>query len=104
MTFADDRPGTHAALEGHEVSLGLTREADEDEGRKVEAETPLVEERATASDDARFLKGADPAQARRRGNAGPAGEFDVGRAAVVLQLPQDLPVDGIETGFQPNLR
>jgi hypothetical protein len=57
----------------------------------------LVEQSAIALDEARFLQRPHPAKARRRRNADPARQFDIGHAAVTLQLLQDLPVDGIET-------
>src|SRR5262249_46827069 len=100
VALAHDRPGADLLLERDEVGFRLAGQADEDEGGEVEAERLFVEQCAVASDEAGLFQGADPAEARRRRDAYPAGQLDVGHAAVVLQLVQDLPVDGVQAGFQ----
>ena len=75
-------------------------QADQAEGDDVHAERRSVEQRAVAADDARLLQLLDAPQAGRRGNADAAGQLDIGHAAVVLQLPQDFPVDRVQIGLQ----
>src|SRR3954468_9665873 len=68
------------------------------------AETLLVKQRPISLDVAGLLERAHASQAGRSGNADPAGELHVGHAAVVLQLLENLPVDGVETGGHGRLR
>ena len=62
------------------------------------AELFLVEQGAVALDVARLLQRADAAKAWRRRDADAACQLDVGDAAVLLQLLEDLAVDGVESG------
>jgi len=75
-------------------------QADEAEGDDVHAERRGIEQSAVALDDAGFLQPPDTAQARRSGNADTARQFDIGHAPVALEFAQDLPVDGVEVGFE----
>src|SRR5215468_5610033 len=62
------------------------------------AEKLLVEQRTIALDVAGLFERAHAAQARRSRDADPARKLDIGDAAVILQLLENLAVDGIETG------
>jgi hypothetical protein len=62
------------------------------------AELFLVEQSAVALDIARLLQRADAAQARRRRDSDATRQLHVGDAAVLLQLLEDLAVDGVESG------
>ena len=68
------------------------------EHRHLVAQQLLVEQRPIALDEARLLQRPHPPQARRRRNADPPRQLHIGDAAVVLQLLEDFPVDGVETG------
>lgn len=96
---AHDRPAAGAVGEGFQVDFRLAVEADEAEGDDVHAERWRVEQRAVALDDALVLEALDAAQAGRGGDADPARQLDIGHASVILQLAQDLPVDGVEIGL-----
>jgi hypothetical protein len=62
------------------------------------AETFLVEQGAVALDVAGLLQRAHPPQAGRSRDADAAGKLDIGDSAILLQLLEDLPVNGVETG------
>ncbi len=51
---------------------------------------------AIAADVARLFQGAHPAQAGRRRDADPSGQFHIGDSAVGLDLGQDFQVDVVE--------
>src|SRR5262249_2411076 len=99
-----DRLIAHEGLERRKVGFGLTGEMDHREHRHLEAEQLLVEQAAIALDVAGLLKRAHPAQAGRRRNADAARQLDIGHAAVVLELLEDLPVNGIEADRQGSLQ
>jgi hypothetical protein len=48
-------------------------------------------------DEARFLQRPDPAKTGRRSDFHPIRQFDIGHAAIGLQLGQYLPVNGVKT-------
>src|SRR5258707_15314812 len=64
--------------------------------RYLAAEGLLIEQRAISFDVAGLLKTANAAQARRRRDAGPAGQLHIGDSAVMLRLTQDIAVDGVQ--------
>src|SRR4029079_12555135 len=68
------------------------------EDRHLVAELFFIEQRAVALDVASLLQRTNAAQAGRGRDADPARQFDGGDAAVLLQLLEDLAVDGIEAG------
>ena len=96
VAFPDLRPVADHGLEGFQVMFRLAAEADIGENRDVEAKRLGLQVGMVAPDIARFLQGADPAQAGRRGNTGQLGQFDVGYAPVGLEIVQDSPVDAIQ--------
>src|SRR3546814_17879371 len=63
--------------------------------RSLETKLLRIEVGVIAADEAGLLEGAHPAQAGRRRNAGVRGQFDIGHAAVRLQIVQDPPVDPV---------
>src|SRR5262245_24936650 len=75
------------------------------EHRHLIAEALLVEQRPIALDVTRLLQRAHTAQARRRRNTDSVRQLDVGDSPVVLQLLEDLAVDGIKScgQFRPPL-
>src|SRR6185312_10048756 len=85
-------------LEGNEIGLGLAVQPNHGEGRNIEAERPVIQDRGEALDDACLLERTHPAQTRRRRDAYLAGKLDIGDAPVGLKLAQDSPVGGIEAG------
>ena len=102
--FAHQRLRAHELLESGKIGFRLARQMHHGEHRHLVAELLLVEQRAVALDVAGLLQRAHAAQAGRRRNADPARQLDIGHAAVVLQLFQNLAVDGIESGGQAPLR
>jgi hypothetical protein len=66
------------------------------EGRHLTAQCLLIEQCPIALDVACLFQAADTAQAGRRRYTHPAGEFHVGDSAVILQLAQDVAVDGVQ--------
>ena len=102
--LAHQRLLAHEILERLEVGLGLAGEVDHGEHRDLVAEQLLVEQRPVALDEARLLQRPHPAQAGRRRNADPPRQLHIGDAAVVLQLLQDFPVDGVEAAGQWGLQ
>src|SRR5437899_1100785 len=64
----------------------------------------LVEQGAITLDVTSLFERADAAQTRRRRNADPARQFDVGHAAVALQFFENLSINGVETGWHVRLR
>ena len=86
--------------ESLELGVRLVVEPDQAEGDDVEAQRRGIQERAIAADDAGLLEPPDTSQARRRRNADALRQLDIGDAAFLLQLAQDLPVDGIEVGLE----
>src|SRR5437764_474023 len=91
-------PRAHEVLECRKIGLGLACEVHHREHGDVEAEQLLVEQSAVALDEASLLQRPHPAQAGRRRDADPARQLHIGHPAVVLQLLQDLPVDGVDAG------
>ena len=67
------------------------------------AEQLGVEQGPIAGDVTGALERPYPTQARRRRNANPASQLDVGHAAVRLQFLEDLAVNGIESGWHLDL-
>jgi hypothetical protein len=102
--FAHQRLRTHEIFEGFEVGIGLAGEVDHGEDGHFVAETLFVEQRTITLDVAGLLERAHAPEAGRSGNADPAGELNVGHAAVILQLSKNLPVDGVETSGHGGLR
>jgi hypothetical protein len=98
VAVADDRRIAHALLEGDEIGLRLAVETDHGEGGHAEAKRSVVKQRRIAADETNLLKRADAAKARRCRDTDLAGEIDIGDAAVSLQLAQDAPVGGVESG------
>src|SRR4029077_14743710 len=96
VAIAYDGRAAHALLERDKIGLCLAVQPHHGEGRDVEAERAVVEQRRIAADEPRFLQRANPAQTWRRRDAHFAGELDIGDAAVGLQLTQDAPVGLIE--------
>src|SRR5262249_59055776 len=68
------------------------------EGGRLGAEAFRGGERTRAFDVPGLAERAPPPQAGRSRDADPARQLDIGDAAVVLQLLENLSVDGIETG------
>src|SRR6476619_3935676 len=96
VAIAYDGPPAHALLERDKIGLCLAVQPDHGEGRDVEAERAVVEQRRIAADESSLLERANPAQTGRRRNAHLAGKLDIGDAAIGLQLTQDAPVGLIE--------
>ena len=96
--LAHQRLGAHEILEGNEIRLGLARQMHHREDGHLIAELLFVEQSAVALDIARLLQRADAAQARRRRDSDATRQLHVGDAAVLLQLLEDLAVDGVESG------
>jgi hypothetical protein len=94
----------HARLEGGELLLALRGELHHREADDLEAERLRVEERPVGLDDAGLLERPHPPEAGRRGEPDPTGEFDIGDAAVGLELFQDGPVYGIKASAHWALR
>src|SRR6476646_4980180 len=59
----------------------------------IEAEPARIQQSAIAQDVTGFLQRAHPAQARRRRNADPPGQLDVGNSAVSLDFSENFEVD-----------
>ena len=102
--FADQRLAAYVGLERLEIGLGLAREMHHGERDHLAAQLLLVEERAIAANVAGLLEGAHPAQAGRRRDADPPCQFDIGHAAILLKLAQDMEVDGIEASHGSRLQ
>src|SRR5882672_9640917 len=68
------------------------------------AQKLLVEQRAVALDEPGLLERTHAAQAGWRGNADPARQLHIGDAAVVLQLLENMAVDGVETAGHDKLQ
>jgi hypothetical protein len=66
------------------------------------AEKLLVEQCTIAFDVAGLFERAHSPQTGRRRDADPARKLDIGHAAILLQLLENLPVDGIETSGHGN--
>ena len=96
VAFADFGPFADVLLEGAEDGFLLGFEADDGEEGDFPAEAGRVCVGVVASDDAGFFEAAHAAEAGWGGDFGAAGEFDVGHAAVDLQLGEDAAVDGVE--------
>ena len=94
--FPNQRLAAHESLERLQVGLGLARQMHHGERDHLAAQLLLVEKRAIAANVAGLLEGAHTAQAGRRRDADPPRQFDIGHAAVLLKLAQDMEVDGIE--------
>ena len=92
----NDRPGPRQFGEDAQFGFRLVVQADEAEGDDVEAEHRGVDHGAVAANDAGLLEPLYPPEARRCRYADAARKLDIGDAALLLQLAQDLPVDGIE--------
>src|SRR5580704_2456799 len=102
--FPHERFAAHEILERLEIGFGLARQMHHGKNGDLVAELLFVEQRPVALDVARLLKRTDTAKAGRRGNADPARELDIGDSTVLLQLFQDLAVDGVEAGWQGGLQ
>ena len=88
----------HEFFEGDKIGLRLARQVNHREHGHLVAELPFVEQRAVALDVAGFLEPAYAPQAWWRRDTDPARQLHVGDAAIVLQLLEDLAVDGVESG------
>src|SRR5580692_6290729 len=62
----------------------------------IETELSRIEQPAIALDVAGLLQGADPPQARRRRNADPLGQFDIGDSAISLDFAEDFEVNFVK--------
>jgi hypothetical protein len=73
-------------------------DADADEGADVEPDLPRVHRGVVAGEDPRLLELADPLQHRGRRELHLRAEIRERSLAVVLQRPEERPVDVIEAG------
>ena len=64
--------------------------------RDVETEPARVEQPAIPLDVAFLFQSPDPAQAGRRRNPDPFGQFDIGDSTVSLDFAQDFEVDFVK--------
>ena len=83
-------------LEPIERLFALALEFDRHEHRHRQPDLFLIEQRGIAPNDAGFFQEAQTAQTWTRGQPHAIGEFGGGQAAVLLQLSQQPPVDGIQ--------
>src|SRR3546814_4900945 len=67
---------------------------------EAEAEPATVEDGAIAADIALLLQPLDPAQAGRRRQADPVGQFNIAEPAVRLQGGKDSPVEFVQPGIR----
>ena len=74
------------------------------EASVVDAEKLAIEQRAIAFDVTGLFERAHPPQAGWGGDPDPARELHIGDAAIVLELAQNLPVDGVQTSGHARLR
>jgi hypothetical protein len=74
----------------------VARQRGHHEDLQREADQGRVDVRADDPDDARLLERPHPVQGRGRGQAGDAGELDVGLVSVGLQLDEKLDVNFIK--------
>ncbi len=98
VAIAHDGRAPRPLLEGDQIGFGLAVQPDHGEGRHVEAERLVVQDRGEAFDDPGLLQRTHATQAGRRGDPHLAGEIDIGDAAVGLKFTQNPPVGGIEAG------
>src|SRR5262249_17554318 len=98
--FPHQRLCAHEFFECNEIGFRLAREMHHREDRDLVAKLFLIQQRAIPLDVPGLFQRADPTQTGRRRNADAACQFDIGDAAVCLQLLEYLEVDGIETGWQ----
>jgi len=89
FTAASSRQHGHFELNPHGFAAFVEWLKD------VQPERGGVEQGAVTFDDAGILQPLDAPQARRRRDADPVGQLDIGDAPLPLQLAQDLPVDGV---------
>ena len=89
--------GAHG-FEGGQHHLFLTFQPDDGEEGDLPAQLLRLGIGVVAADDAGLLQPADAAQARRRGDARPAGQLDIGHTAIGLQFGQDAAVDRVQYG------
>jgi hypothetical protein len=74
----------------------VARQRGHHEDLQRKADEGRVDVRADDSDDARLLERPHPVQGRGRGQAGHAGELDVGLVGVGLQRDEELDVNFIK--------
>ena len=98
VALADFGPGGDQLFEGGEDGIFLAVQADDGEEGDLPAQRLRIGVGMIAADNAGFLQAADAAQAGRGGDAGAAGELDVGHAAVGLQFGEDPAVDSVQFG------
>jgi hypothetical protein len=75
----------------------VARQRGHHEDLQREADEGRVDVRADDPDHARLLERPHPVQGRGRGQAGDAGELDVGLVGVGLQLDEELDVNFIKS-------
>src|SRR5215211_3155840 len=95
--FAHQRLRADEIFERLEVGVGLARQVHHGEHGHLIAKALFVEQRTVSLDESRFLEGTDPAQAWRGRDTDAARQLDIGHAAFVLKLLEDLPIDRVET-------
>ena len=87
---------TDAPLEILETLRRMPVHADLDDHGEIEPERLAVEQGGAADDNPGVLQRLDPARAGRRRQPDTLGQFEVGKAAVVLQCGKDAAVDLVE--------
>ena len=91
--FPHQRLLADKVLECLEIGIGLARQMHRGEHGDVEAEQPRIEQAAVTLDVTGLFQRPHPTQAGRRRDADPLGQFDIGDAAVGLDLGENLEVD-----------
>ena len=94
--FPHQRLGADEFLERAQIGVGLAGQMHGRKHRDVEAEPARIQQAAVALDVALLLQRPDPAQAGRRRNADPFGQFHVGDSAVGLDFGEDFEVDFVK--------
>jgi transcription elongation factor GreA len=89
-------PPQYQILERPQVTLRLLVQPDHCIGRQRKAERRLVQQHRISDDQTAFFKRADASQTSRRRQSDPGRQGDVGNSTVILQFPQDLPIDEVE--------
>jgi hypothetical protein len=90
------RLGADEFFERAQIGVGLARQMHGGEHRDVEAEPARIEHSAITEDVALFLQRSHPAQAGRRRNADPFGQFNIGDSAVGLDFAENFEVDFVK--------
>ncbi len=80
------RLGADELLEGAQIGVRLAGQVHGREHGDVEPESARIQQATVALDVALLLQGADPAQAGRRRDADPFGQFHIGDSAVGLNF------------------